>query len=121
MCVRYVVGSHGAICAHRERNNAMPKATAGLAETYALRYGELSPIGPGSPLTKERMQKLNARPEGWFGTGAASGYVEALLNQWETSPPDPSTFALELKYIANEAKWSVGWKDFGRLILEVLG
>ncbi len=81
-------------------------------------YAELSPLTPPAPLTINSMRTLNKRPEGWFGTGAASGYVQSLLTQFEESHPEA---AKELACIANEAKWSSGWKDFGRLILEVLG
>lgn len=81
------------------------------------RYGDLSPLDPAQPLNLERMRKLNQRPEGWFGTGAASGYVQALLEKFEATHPGA---AKDLRYIANEAKWSAGWKDFGRLIIELL-
>jgi len=79
-------------------------------------YEDLSPVD--RPLDKAIMERLNAKPEGWFGADAlGGGYVQVLLERFASRNADA---AAELAYIANEAKWSSGWKDFGRQILEVL-
>lgn len=70
-------------------------------------YADLSPSG--APL---------AGPTPFFGTGAAEGYVQELLTRFEARNPEA---AAELAFIANEAKWAVGWKSFGRQVLEQLG
>jgi hypothetical protein len=87
----------------------MPTAEA-TPSTIATRYGDLSPT-PGTPL---KLGKPN--PE-WWASGAAEGYTQALLEAFATHHPEA---AKDLAFIANEAKWSVGWKGFGRMILEVL-
>lgn len=71
-------------------------------------YADLSPSG----------EVLKGPDSAWFSTGAAEGYVQALLERFESLNPQA---AAELAFIANEAKWSVGWKAFGRMILEQLG
>lgn len=53
-----------------------------------------------------------------FGSGAAEGYVIALLERFEERHPEA---AKEFAIIANQAKWTVGWKSFGRSALEQLG
>lgn len=85
----------------------MPKTATTPLEAYA----DLSP-NKGEPLTR-------GKPSAdWFGSGAADSYVQQLLERFEERHPDT---AKELAVIANEAKWSTGWKGFGRWMLEVLG
>jgi hypothetical protein len=74
-------------------------------------YADLSP-NTGEPLTRGK-----PTPD-WFGSGPADAYVQQLLERFANRHADAAT---ELAWIANEAKWSVGWKSFGRWILEVLG
>jgi hypothetical protein len=85
----------------------MPSQTSTALEAYL----DLSPMS-GTPLTRG---KPSAE---WFGSGPADCYVQALLERFEERNP---TAAAELAAIATEAKWSTGWKGFGRWILEVLG
>lgn len=73
-------------------------------------YHDLSPT-PGAPLERGRPS-----PD-WFGSAAGEGYTQELLARFEERNP---TAAAELRYIANEAKWSSGWRDLGRMIEEVL-
>lgn len=80
-------------------------------------YEDLSPLAEGQALNRDRMIHLNNRPEGWFGTHAGEGYVQALLLRFEERNPEA---AKELEYIMNEAKWSTGYRDFGRMVLELL-
>lgn len=86
-------------------------ATATTEQAQAVRYHALSPT-PGVPLRR------GAPDSNWFGSGPADGYVQALLEAFEKAHPEA---AKDLAYIANEAKWSSGWKGFGRLILEIVG
>jgi len=86
----------------------MPVATQD--QRIAMLYGDMSPT-PGSPLS---LGKPNAD---WWASAAADGYVQALLEKFEATHPEA---AKDLAFIANEAKWSHGWKAFGRMILEVL-
>jgi hypothetical protein len=75
-------------------------------EDVASVYADASPT-PGKPLTKA------TSPAGWFTSTAAEGYIQELLNRFESRHPEA---ARELGYIANEAKWSTGWKGFGRML-----
>jgi hypothetical protein len=92
---------------HKEGTpNRMPTATPD--QRIAIRYHSLSPT-PGRPLTK-------GRPNGeWFGSAPAEGYVSALIEKFAETHPEAFE---DLQYIANEAKWSTGWKGLGRMILE---
>ena len=74
-------------------------------------YADLSPNN-GQPLVRGKPS-----PD-WFGSGPADSYVQALLERFEERHP---AAAKELAAIANESKWSVGWRGFGRWILEILG
>lgn len=87
----------------------MPVATTD--QRIALRYHEHSPT-PGRPLTKGKPTPS------WFGSGAADGYIQTLLETFESHHPEATQ---DLVYILNEAKWSTGWRSFGRLALEILG
>lgn len=73
-------------------------------------YEDLSPT-PGHSLTK-------GKPTAdWFGSGEGEGYVQALVARFEQRHPDA---AKELRFIANEAKWSTGWRGLGHMIEEEL-
>ena len=85
----------------------MPVATE--EQRIALRYHQLSPT-PGHPLTKGKPNST------WFTSTQAEGYIITLLETWARHHPEA---AEELVYIANEAKWSTGWKGFGRSIEEL--
>lgn len=74
-------------------------------------YTDLSPT-PGVPL-----RKGSPSPD-WFMSPPAEGYVQELLVRFDERHPEA---ARELSFIANEAKWSTGWKGFGRLIEEICG
>lgn len=68
------------------------------------------------PRAFEKASGSNGVPGPGFGSGVAEGYVQELLESFETSYPDA---AADMKFIANQAKWAVGWKSFGRMIIEV--
>lgn len=77
--------------------------------TPANRYADLSPT-PGVPLKK------GSPTREWFTSLQAEGYVQELLLRFESHHPEA---AKDLAYIANEAKWSTGWRGFGRMIEEL--
>lgn len=88
----------------------MSKLSARVVEASAP-YHDLSPT-PGEPLERGKPNRE------WFGSGAGEGYTQELLARFEERHPDA---ARELRFIANEAKWSSGWRDMGRMVEEVLG
>lgn len=75
------------------------------------------PVHPEYADVTTSESRLNGPDSSWFGTGAAEGYTQVLLERFNERHPDAAS---ELAFIANEAKWSVGWKGFGRQMLEVL-
>lgn len=93
-----------------KKGNSMAHINAAKLKVLDPAYADLSPTD--RPLTRDKPS-----PE-WFGSGAADGYVQTLLERFEERHPEA---AAELAFIANEAKWSCGWRDFGRLALELLG
>lgn len=88
----------------------MAKLTARAAQAW-VPYQDLSP-NQGNPLERGRPNRE------WFGSSPASGYVQSLLERFEERNPEA---ALELAFIANEGKWSTGWRELGRLAEEILG
>jgi len=73
-------------------------------------YADLSPSPNGQPLNG---------PSPLWGNPAGEGYIQTLLERFEERHGVDVT--RELVFIMNEAKWTTGWKGFGRLALEVLG